>query len=138
MPKFPLNTYLMRPETTLGYQRVFDWQKAYEILTARNPKSASAGLKEDWRWTAGVIWSDHRPYCHDYTFLSSDWATPVLRFGDEEIECWRKQEDCPVEDVRSLADDQQHIIRRHDRWDARTKWPFSIVPNIKKQSVTKS
>ena len=88
-------------------QRVFDWNRAAKILAERKPAEASAGLQQDMGWTGGVVWSDGKPHYDDYTYLWSNWATPILVIDDEEIECW-----CYV-DERG--------------WNADTKWPDSAL-----------
>lgn len=69
--------------------RVFDWDKALEILNERKIDNAYAGLRSDLEWTAGRIIVDGELYDEDYMYLSSTWATPVIVLnGGEEIECW--------------------------------------------------
>lgn len=56
-----------------------------------------AGLNGDWNYTAGIIFTDGKPTNNDYTYLSSNWATPMLALSynglEEEIECWSKEEE---------------------------------------------
>ena len=90
-------------------QRVFDWNKAAEIIRDRKPEQACAGLREDWGWTSGPIWSDGKPVDEDdtYTYLASTWATPTLLLDDsDDVECWRYGTE--------VAD-----------WDSKTYWPES-------------
>jgi hypothetical protein len=70
--------------------RRFDWIKAATILKERNPEYAIAGLQTDLEHTGGAIWSDGKPVPEDetYTYLSSQWDTPILVIDEEEIECW--------------------------------------------------
>ena len=87
--------------------KVFDWDRAAQLIKDRKPKEAIAGLSEDWFWTAGTIFFDGKPVIHGGTYLASTWATPVLVLDDgEEIPCWRMQSETP-------------------EWDADTKWPES-------------
>lgn len=92
--------------------RVFDWNKAAQILKERNPEVAEAGLSDDLEWTSGIIWYNHEPIMDDYTFLASCWAVPVLIIDDVEIECWVYMDD---------------VI-----WNADTKWPDSAIEVINK------
>lgn len=75
-------------------QRVFDWDKAAKLIKARltnNPEDSivcEAGLAGDWNYTGGEIFRDGKPVEDSYTYLSSNWATPLLTINDEEIECW--------------------------------------------------
>lgn len=69
-------------------QKVFDWDKAVDILKERGIKDASAGLHLDLEYTSGDILVDGEPV-KDYCYLASTWATPVLVTGwGEEIPCW--------------------------------------------------
>lgn len=91
-------------------EKVFDWDKAAQEIKNRGATSASAGLIEDWGWTAGSILSDGKPIPADdtYTFLSSTWATPVLRIDGENIECYKMQSEVPG-------------------WSSDTYWPQSAL-----------
>lgn len=75
----------------------FDWDKAAEIIKNRFKKHkdlvAEAGLERDWNYTGGEIFNDGKPTNEDYTYLSSNWATPTLILSwdgieQEEIECF--------------------------------------------------
>ena len=89
---------------------VFDWHKAAELIRARRPSTASAGLAEDWEWTGGGIYSDGAPVkqCDTYTYLSSNWATPELEMDGERMDCFIKKADSPG-------------------WDSDTYWPESAL-----------
>lgn len=76
--------------------RAFDWDKAASIIkenfSVHKDLKAEAGLQGDWAYTGGFIFSDGKPTNEDYTYLSSNWATPTLILsweGEEqmEIEC---------------------------------------------------
>lgn len=90
-------------------QMVFDWDKAAEIIKNRRPLKASAGLLHDYEWTAGEIYSHGMIIKDSYTYLSSNWATPMLILGDyeEEIPCFKMEDETT--------------------WDEKTKWPESAV-----------
>ena len=88
----------MRGQANRGEEeRVFDWEKAAQIIKERRPKTASAGLIEDWGYTGGSIYENGAcvPPEHTYTFLCSTWATPVLVLDDEQMECWRMESATP-------------------------------------------
>ena len=85
-------------------RRVFDWEKAARILAERKPHTARAGLSSDMEYTAGTIWHDGAPDHDGYTYLSSNWAAPVLEIDGEEIDCWRYADETPD-------------------WGSDTKWP---------------
>lgn len=87
---------------------VFDWDKAARILAERRPDMAMAGLEDDFEYTSGIIWLGGEPYTLDYTYLASTWAKPLLFIADEEIECWRYEDEV-------------------SEWSAKTKWPESAL-----------
>ena len=75
----------------------FDWDKAAEIIKNRFNEHkdlvAEAGLEGDWNYTGGEIFNDGKPTNEDYTYLSSNWATPTLILSwdgieQEEVECF--------------------------------------------------
>jgi len=70
--------------------KFFDWDCAAKLIAERGADSAEAGLVEDWGWTGGPIVVAGQPVPEEdtYVYLCSNWATPVLRFGDEDIECY--------------------------------------------------
>ncbi|MBC8424465.1 hypothetical protein H8E07_10110 [bacterium] len=88
--------------------KVFDWDRAAEIIRERGATSAGAGLSGDWEWTGGRILADGKPDMDDYTYLASTWATPELEIDGEIIDCYRMQSETPG-------------------WDSGTKWPDSAV-----------
>lgn len=87
---------------------VFDWDKAAQLLRERNAIHASAGLSGDLEYTCGEILSDGKPDLDGYTYLSSNWATPVLVIDGEETDCYRMASEVPD-------------------WDSSTKWPPSAL-----------
>ena len=88
--------------------KVFDWNKAAELIKKNKPKEASAGLQSDWEWTGGLIFKDGKPVTDEYTYLSSTWATPELDMDGEIVDCYKMQSETP-------------------RWHSATKWPKSAL-----------
>lgn len=76
--------------------RVFDWDKAAQLIKERGATDASAGLAEDWEYTGGTILKDGQPAQDAFStlYLASNWATPALIL-DEFFECWRYSEEVP-------------------------------------------
>lgn len=87
--------------------KVFDWDRAAQLIKERGAESASAGLANDWESTGGPILRDGKPVDADdtYTYLASTWATPVLSIDGEHVDCW------------------VHT----DKWDSSTYWPESAL-----------
>lgn len=97
--------------------KVFDWDKAAQIIKERQPTEASAGLSEDWEWTGGVIYTNGKPVDETYTYLQSYWAIPELDLDGEVIPCWKYKNDTPG-------------------WDAKTYWPESALKILTKDETT--
>jgi len=90
-------------------QKVFDWDKAANLIVNGRVVDASAGLGGDWEYTGGVILSEGQPHPEDktYVYLASTWATPELSLdGGTPIPCWRWANESPG-------------------WDSGTYWPES-------------
>lgn len=89
--------------------RVFDWDRAAELIRRHKPMVAGAGLSRDWEWTGGDIWREGAPVPREetYTFLASTWATPLLDMDGEAQDCWCWEEG--------------------SGWDAGTYWPESAL-----------
>ena len=73
-------------------RKVFDWEKAAEIIKKHKPKYVEAGLSEDWIETSALIYADGEPIFATDIWLASTWATPVLMVDGynyhTEIECF--------------------------------------------------
>ena len=103
-----MNTFnaFLRGEAARGNtMRVFDWDKAAELIRDRKPQYAAAGLLEDWEWTGGVIYEDGKIVTTSYTYLASTWATPELYIDGEAIPCW--------------------VWETETKYNSDTKWPKS-------------
>lgn len=87
---------------------VFDWDKAARLIKESGCEYASAGLRSDWEYTGGCIFSDGKPCMDDYTYLASTWAVPELCFNGETVECYKMQSETPG-------------------WHHGTKWPESAL-----------
>lgn len=106
---------LMQPQRIEGQpSNVFDWIKAVGVIKENGIKNASAGLVEDWFWTASDILENGKiPQGEWKPYLASHWATPALRDDDKEISC-----DC-------------YILSTETEWDAKTYWPDEAVQLFK-------
>jgi hypothetical protein len=89
--------------------KVFDWNKAAEIIKNEKPSAVAAGLSEDWEWTGGDIYKDGRPVPKDetYTYLASVWATPEIDVDGDVRPCF------------VMADETE--------WNSDTYWPQSAL-----------
>jgi hypothetical protein len=98
-----------RGQASRGNQlKVFDWDRAAQIIRRAGATEASAGLSGDWEYTGGRIFADGKPIPQDetYVYLASTWATPELEVNGETHDCWRYESET-------------------DGWDAHTYWPES-------------
>jgi hypothetical protein len=89
---------------------VFDWHKAAKLIRDKKPKLAMAGLRDDWEWTGGPIFTEGQPVPREntYTYLRSTWAVPELNLDGEIIECFVMSSERP-------------------EWNANTYWPQSAL-----------
>lgn len=99
--------------------RVFDWDRAAQIIADDGITHASAGLSQDWEWTGGDILRDGLPVHDGGTFLASTWAIPELDTSmDGPVPCWRWKDET--------------------EWDASTVWPdsaLSILAGVPKEAA---
>lgn len=85
--------------------RVFDWEKAAQLIKDSGATAAAAGLRDDWEYTGDTILIDGKPVKSPFAYLSSNWAIPELTLGDgAPVECWRWESETPG-------------------WGAKTSWP---------------
>lgn len=88
---------------------VFDWDLAASLIANGRVVNAEAGLRDDWEYTGGAIFSEGQPHPEDktYIYLASTWAVPELVLdGAAPIPCYRMASEVPG-------------------WDAHTYWPQS-------------
>ena len=96
---------------------VFDWDKAAKLIIENKPFTASAGLKDDWEFTGGFIWTDNKPVLkNDYVYLQSTWAIPELNLDDKQIiNCFIMESKAPK------------------NWGRNPYWPKSALEIINKE-----
>lgn len=89
--------------------RVFDWDKAAQIIVDNNVQNASAGIGDD-HDTWGPILRDGKPVDEKKAsvYLGSIWAHPCLLTECDFYECWKLNSETPG-------------------WDAETYWPDSAM-----------
>lgn len=92
--------------------KVFDWDKAVEIIKKNGFTEAYAGLSSDLEWTGDCILRDGKPVMDCYTYLSSTWATPVLYIYDDDYE--EIEYEC-------------YIMESETTYTSETKWPRSAL-----------
>lgn len=56
-----------------------DWNKLENFIQERNPTEVSAGLLDDWFWTAANVWENGAWKDRDAAYVTSDWATPGFK-----------------------------------------------------------
>lgn len=108
-----LQAYEINMASQWKEMKVFDWDKAVDIILERGIRNADAGLQLDLEWTAGEILRDGKPVKDSYCFLASKWAVPVLVDvdKDEEIPCY--------------------IMESKTKYDAHTNWPKSALNKLR-------
>jgi len=93
--------------------KVFDWDKAVDLLIEHKAQTAVAGLQSDLEWTAGTIFKDGKPLLEPgdldgLPYLASIWAIPVLVVDGTEYECY-------------VTEDE--LKESGQMWTADTYWP---------------
>ena len=108
-----LQAYAINMASQGNEKKVFDWDKAVDLIIERHIINASAGLQLDLEWTAGTILRDGQPVKNSYCFLSSTWAIPVLVDEDngDEIPCY--------------------IMESKTKYTEHTMWPKSALNKLK-------
>ena len=107
-------------EANRGRERmVFDWDKAVSIIQERGLKNCGAGLESDFKYTAGIILADGVPCTEDYTYLSSNWATPqLIIYSDwvdgvlnyqETVDCWVWENETSYNESTKFP---EHLIKK--------------------------
>ena len=80
----------------IGEMKYMDWRRAHTIIQKRaefdKDITVMAGLREDWNNTSGIVYEDGEFVTYDYVYASSRWATPILDFDGEEVECYTTTE----------------------------------------------
>lgn len=106
-----MQAFLLNQAAHGNERKVFDWDKAVDLILERGFKDAFAGLQLDLEWTMGQILEDGKPVMDSYCYLASNWAVPVLVAGGEEIPCY--------------------VMESKTKWDAKTIWPKSALNKLK-------
>ena len=71
-----------------GRMKYMDWKKVDEVIAAHPTATIYAGLREDWSYTSGVIYSNGTYYDGGCLYCESSWATPIVDIEGKEFECW--------------------------------------------------
>ena len=108
-----LQAYAINMASKGNEMKVFDWDKAVDLIIERRIRNAYAGLQLDLEWTSGEILRDGKPVKDSYCFLASTWAIPVLVDvdNDEEIPCY--------------------IMESKTKYTEDTKWPKSALNKLR-------
>lgn len=56
-----------------------DWKKVESFIAERQPREVSAGLLEDWFWTAATVYEGGEWKDRDRAYVTSYWATPGFK-----------------------------------------------------------
>jgi hypothetical protein len=101
-----MQAFMMGQANRNNELKVFDWNKAAQIIKDNKFQNAEAGLMEDWNYTADQIFDNNLPTLKEntYTYLASTWATPSIYINGVFIECYKMQSETPG-------------------WDQHTFWP---------------
>lgn len=101
-------------------QKVFDWEKAAQLIKKHKPEKAIAGLESDFEWTGDTIYEDGKIKKDSSPYLSSNWANPLLVLDGDEFECYATE---------------SQLKKRGLQWDSGTVWPKSSLDILKKKKT---
>lgn len=66
--------------------QTLDWKKLEQFIAERKPVEVSAGILNDWFWTAATVYENGKWKNKSRAYVSSYWATPgfkaTLKNGD--------------------------------------------------------
>lgn len=74
---------------------VFDWDKAARLIVEHAATEAGAGLRGDWEYTGGTIFTNGAPVKEPHTYLSSTWAVPEIEINGTMYDCYRMESELP-------------------------------------------
>lgn len=100
----------------MKFSKVFDFNKALEILMDKKPECAIAGLLEDMNYSACQILNETGLVCES-GYLSSDWATPVLVIDREVFPCWVY--DTPSDNPDGFKADSVWKDKHIEKWNGK-------------------
>mgnify|MGYP003331325597 CR=1 FL=1 len=105
--------------------KTLDWKKVEAFIAERKPSEVSAGLLEDWYWTAATVYEDGTWKDKGRAYVTSYWATPGFKAtmpnGDvvevvasveetpEQAEERAEQRKKNLEDLKRLAETMKQI-----------------------------
>lgn len=92
-----MSAFIMGEANRGKEMRVFDWNKAAELIRDRKPSVVVAGLASDMEWTAGRIFENGKIVDDDYAYLASTWAIPVIVLDGDEVDCFVMESTIPKE-----------------------------------------
>lgn len=99
---------------------ILDWEKLETFVAERKPIEVSAGILNDWFWTAATIYKDGQYIENHGAYTHSCWATPGFKAemenGDtievvayrrasvEEMQKFKEESDSRLERLRSAVE----------------------------------
>ena len=104
-----------------------DWEVLEQFIKDRDPVEVSAGILNDWYWTAATVYEDGEWKDRDDAYVTSYWATPgfkaTMQNGDvieviaskEQTEEEAREHDEKREKVRKKLHEVAEAIRAKNR-----------------------
>lgn len=59
--------------------RIIDWKAVKKFIAERKPIEVSAGILNDWFWTAATVYESGKWIRNHGAFVQSDWACPGFK-----------------------------------------------------------
>jgi len=71
-------------------RKEYDWDKLQEYLDGRI--QVDVGMKEDWFFIAKELEQSDIDNKKIAGISGSDWATPIVKIDDEQIDCYKEED----------------------------------------------
>jgi len=97
-------------------RRVFDWDRAAELIRDRKPDYVEAGLAGDWEYTGGCIYSDGKADTTSDCYLASTWAIPMIDLDGNRQDCFVMEDEAHQRWADECIDENGDVRLSQIRW----------------------
>lgn len=95
---------------------IIDWEEVERFIEERKPLEVSAGILNDWYYTAATVYINGEWTDKSKAFVTSTWATPGFKAempnGDTiEVECHRKMTDKDIAEWKEKSAENKRQLK---------------------------
>lgn len=95
--------------------QTLDWAKLKAFVAKRKPVEVSAGILNDWFWTAATVYENGKWVKNHNAYFSSSWATPgfkaTMKNGDVvEVAAHRKETQVEQRERRKRSEEARKAL----------------------------